>query len=171
MRFLATQAREPVLHYEHKEIGYNYRLSNICAGIGRGQLESLEGKLLRRKIIFERYKAAFAGLPLRMMPKPGYSEPNHWLSVFTINPGSSALPADIIISLRQERIETRPIWMPMNLQPVYRDCKFFSALPAGSVGEELFTSGVCLPSGSKMSEVEQDRVISAVLACFGKKPE
>ena len=149
--FLATQAREPERHYEHKEIGYNYRMSNICAGIGRGQLKVLDERISKKKYIYESYKKAFENIDdIEMMPI--YENPNYWLSVMTIKEGSSIKPIDIMEKLEKENIESRPVWKPMHMQPVFKDYKFFSDLDEGSVSEDLFNRGVCLPSDTKMTD-------------------
>ena len=165
--FLATQAREPERHYEHKEIGYNYRMSNICAGIGRGQLKVLDERIIKKKYIYESYKKAFENIEeIEMMPI--YESPNYWLSVMTIKEGSSIKPIDIMEKLEKENIESRPVWKPMHMQPVFKDYKFFSDLDEGSVSEDLFNRGVCLPSDTKMTDEDLNRVIDLVKCCFVK---
>lgn len=165
MRFLSTQAREPARHYEHKEIGYNYRMSNICAGIGRGQLITLDDRVQTRKAIFHRYKEGFKDLPLELMPISSKGQPNYWLTVITIN-DPSITPEDIILALESENIESRPLWKPMHMQPVFKGYPFFSHLQEGSVGHELFSRSVCLPSGSSLTEAQQSRVIETVKSVF-----
>ena len=165
--FLATQAREPERHYEHKEIGYNYRMSNICAGIGRGQLKVLDERISKKKYIYESYKKAFENIDdIDMMPI--YESPNYWLSVMTIKDGSRIKPIDIMEKLEKENIESRPVWKPMHMQPVFKDYKFFSDLDEGSVSEDLFNRGVCLPSDTKMTDEDLNRVIDLVKCCFVK---
>ena len=165
--FLATQAREPERHYEHKEIGYNYRMSNICAGIGRGQLKVLDEKISKKKYIYESYKEAFEDIDdIDMMPI--YESPNYWLSVMTIKDGSRIKPIDIMEKLEKENIESRPVWKPMHMQPVFEGYKFFSDLDEGSVSEDLFNRGVCLPSDTKMTDEDLNRVIDLVKCCFVK---
>ena len=166
--FLATQAREAERHYEHKEIGYNYRMSNICAGIGRGQLQVLEERISKKKYIYESYKKAFENIvDIEMMPL--YETPNYWLSVMTIKEGSNVKPIDIMETLEKDNIESRPVWKPMHMQPVFKDYKFFSDLEEGSVGEDLFNRGVCLPSDTNMTDEDLERVIKLVKECFTKK--
>lgn len=166
--FLATQAREVERHYEHKEIGYNYRMSNICAGIGRGQLKVLDERISKKKYIYESYKKAFENIDdIDMMPI--YESPNHWLSVMTIKEGSSIKPIDIMEKLEKENIESRPVWKPMHMQPVFEDYKFFSDLDEGSVSEDLFNRGVCLPSDTKMTDEDLNRVIDLVKCLFVKE--
>lgn len=174
MLFWSTQAREPYRHYEHKEIGYNYRLSNICAGIGRGQLQVLDDRIATRKKIYETYKEGFKHLPITMMPIHENGEPNYWLSVFTINEGCNVLPEDIIVALEKENIESRPVWKPMHMQPVFKDDPFFSHVEKctsddyDSVSESLFKRGICLPSGTAMSEEELDKIIEVVQNVFSR---
>ena len=166
--FLATQAREAERHYEHKEIGYNYRMSNICAGIGRGQLKVLDERISKKKYIYESYKKAFENIDdIEMMPI--YESPNYWLSVMTIKEGISIKPIDIMEKLEKENIESRPVWKPMHMQPVFKDYKFFSDLDEGSVSEDLFNRGVCLPSDTKMTDEDLNRVIDLVKCCFVKE--
>ncbi|MDY3959384.1 DegT/DnrJ/EryC1/StrS family aminotransferase [Romboutsia timonensis] len=165
--FLATQAREAKRHYEHKEIGYNYRMSNICAGIGRGQLKVLDERISKKKYIYESYKKAFENIDdIEMMPI--YESPNYWLSVMTIKEGSSIKPIDIMEKLEKENIESRPVWKPMHMQPVFKGYNFFSDLDEGSVSEDLFNRGVCLPSDTKMTDEDLNRVIDLVKCCFVK---
>ena len=166
--FLATQSREAKRHYEHKEIGYNYRMSNVLAGIGRGQLKVLDERINKKKYIYESYKKAFESIDdIEMMPI--YESPNYWLSVMTIKKGSSIKPIDIMENLEKENIESRPVWKPMHMQPVFKDYKFFSDLDEGSVSEDLFDRGVCLPSDTKMSDEDLERVIDLVKMCFVKE--
>jgi len=159
IRFWATQAREPARHYEHKEIGYNYRMSNICAAIGRGQLKTLNERINKRKTIYEKYRTAFKNLPINMMPILKYGTPNYWLSVAIIEKGSKATPEDIIVALENENIESRPLWKPMHMQPVFKTYPFFSHYEEECVSEDLFMRGVCLPSGSSMSMEEIEKII------------
>lgn len=163
MRYYATQARENVAHYEHTDYGYNYRLSNICAAIGLGQLRILGEKLERRAQIYQAYRNGLAKLPLDMMPV--FHKPNHWLSVFTIDADCDILPNDIITALGKENIEARPVWKPMHMQPIFASETFFTH-EAKSVSEELFAHGVCLPSGEAMTKPQQEQVISIIESCF-----
>ena len=166
-RYWATQAKDPAPWYQHTEIGYNYRMSNIVAGIGRGQLLHLEEHRMLKKQIYQRYLAAFADLPLTMNPYYEDSEPNFWLSCILVNEGCDVHPWTIMESLAKENIESRPIWKPMHMQPVFAHCDFIS-LGAKSVGEDVFARGLCLPSDIKMTQEDQERVIRTVRACFGK---
>jgi len=166
--FWATQAKEPFLHYEHNEIGYNYRLSNICAGIGRGQLEILGEKLRRRAAIFERYKSGFNGAPLRMMPISQNGTPNHWLTVVTLGDSVRVTPGEICEKMNALGVETRPAWKPMHTQPVFVGCKAFAHNSDGSFFcESVFTRGLCLPSGDALTGGQQDMIISEILKIVG----
>lgn len=161
-RFLATQARDPAPHYQHSEIGYNYRMSNILAGVGRGQLRVLEERVAARRGVFERYRDGLAddGL-LEWMPEPDWSFSNRWLTTATVSSGAAHDSAGIIRRLAGEMIEARPVWKPMHLQPVFAGTRYFTA-GNSSVSEDLFERGICLPSGSNMSEEQLDRVISTL---------
>ncbi len=161
IKFWATQAREPCRHYEHKEVGYNYRMSNIVAGIGRGQLKVLPDRIRRRKEIFETYKEAFSSCPeIKMMPVATYGNPNYWLTVITLEPGVRVTPEKIMDKLEENNIESRPVWKPMHLQPVFKDCEYFQH--DTDVSADLFARGLCLPSGSAMTEEEQQKIIEIV---------
>ena len=169
MKFWATQAREPELHYEHKEIGYNYRMSNVCAGIGRGQLTALEAKVVRKKEIFDKYKRAFADIEfIKMMPISQKGQPNYWLSVITVDKTSGFTPAQIINMLDNNNVEARPLWKPMHLQPVFRGTEYFTHGDSLDVSGDLFEVGLCLPSGTSMTEEEQEYVIGLVRSEFQK---
>ncbi len=161
-RFWSTQSRDNERHYEHTELGYNYRMSNITAGIGRGQLRVLDERIAQKKHIFERYNEAFKDIKdIEMMPICEYGEPNYWLSCMTLKEGSKVKPLDIILALEEMNIESRPIWKPMHIQPYYSEFDFFNHNDKGiSVGEDIFNRGVCLPSDTKMSEEEIDKVIN-----------
>lgn len=167
-QFWSTQAREPARHYEHEDFGYNYRMSNICAGIGRGQLMALEDHILRRKAIHLKYQEQLKGLALEFMPISDKGEANYWLTVITLNKESNFIPDDIIAALEQDNIESRPVWKSMHLQPIFKSYPFFSHLSTGSVSEDLFNRGICLPSGSSMTESDLDRVIDTVRKVFSK---
>jgi len=159
-RKLATQAREPAPHYEHKEIGYNYRLSNILAAIGRGQLRVLDERVRRKREIFAHYRRALGDLPgLEFMPEAPWGRANRWLTVITIDPHQfGATREDVRLALEAENIEARPVWKPMHLQPVYHDCE----IVGGKVAEDLFVNGLCLPSGTTMEETDLARVSAIV---------
>ncbi len=167
-RFLATQARDPAPWYEHSRIGYNYRLSNICAAIGRGQLRVLDERVAARRRINERYRHLLGDLPgLTFAPDldhlPG-TRCTRWLTVIQLDPKiARATPEQVRLALESENIESRPVWKPMHLQPVFTGC----ALLGGGVAEELFARGLCLPSGSSLSEADQDRVVTTLRLLLG----
>jgi dTDP-4-amino-4,6-dideoxygalactose transaminase len=163
-RKLATQAREPAAHYEHVEVGYNYRMSNVLAGIGRGQLRVIEERVAARRKVFERYRDSLAGVPaFSWMPEPAFGRATHWLSACTLDPRHTALtPGELLGRLAREGIEARPLWKPMHLQPVFRGCDYYRHEPDRSVSDELFARGLCLPSGSNLSEEQQARIIAAL---------
>ena len=163
--FWATQSRENAPWYQHEEIGYNYRMSNVVAGIGRGQLLHVEEHRELKKKIYETYREAFKELPVSMNPYLPESEPNFWLSCMIIDEGVNVTPTDIINKLAENNIESRHIWKPMHMQPVFADCDFISASDVPN-GEDIFARGVCLPSDIKMTEEEQNRVIELVKSCF-----
>ncbi len=169
-RYLASQARQPVKHYEHNEVGYNYRLSNILAAIGRAQLEVLEERVQARRTVFERYQQAFKDMDgISFMPEAGYGRANRWLSVMTINPelcGTSK--DDLIETLEKENIEARPVWKPMQLQPLFADKKYYAHREGISISARLFEQGLCLPSGSNLAEVEQNRIIEIIQSVLVK---
>lgn len=168
-RFYATQSREPARHYEHKEIGYNYRMSNVVAGIGRGQLKHLDEHIALKKAIYETYKAAFADIEAITMNPLGGEEnrPNYWLSCMTIAEDCKVKPLDILVALEQENIESRPIWKPMHLQPVFEGCEFFAHNESGiSVSEDIFNRGLCLPSDIKNTKEDMDLIIGIIRNLF-----
>lgn len=169
VRFWSTQARDKARHYEHTELGYNYRMSNIVAGIGRGQLRVLEDRIAKKKEIFETYKEAFKDIEdIEMMPVCEYGQPNYWLTTITLNENSKVKPLDIILALEKENIESRPIWKPMHIQPYYKEYDFYSHNDEDevSVSEDIFNRGVCLPSDTKMTKEEQERVIEIIKNIF-----
>ena len=167
-RFLSTQAKEPMPYYEHKEIGYNYRMSNVVAGIGRGQLRVLDNRVKEKNNIFNTYKEAIKDIDdINMMPITEGCTSNQWLSVITLKEESKVKPTDIIDALEKENIESRRIWKPMNLQPVYKDNMFYNHNENGiSVGEDIFNRGVCLPSDTKMTNDDLKRVINIITSLF-----
>lgn len=168
-RFWSTQSREPFRHYEHKEIGYNYRMSNIVAGIGRGQMLHLTEHIALKKKIYETYRDAFDDISeIKMNPYLADSEPNFWLSCMTIDEQSQVKPLQVMEALDAENIESRPIWKPMNLQPVFADCDFIQAVSGKSVGEKIFDTGLCLPSDIKNTAEDMDRIIQIIRGLFGK---
>ena len=166
VRFWSTQAREKARYYQHNEIGYNYRMSNIVAGIGRGQLKVLNARIAKKTEIYNTYKEAFKDIPyIEMQPVPENTKPNHWLSVITIKEDSKVTPLQIIEALEKENIESRPVWKPMHLQPVFGKCDYIQVAEK-SVAEDLFTRGVCLPSDTKMTKEEQERVIKIIKGLY-----
>ncbi len=159
-RKLSTQAREPAPHYEHKEIGYNYRMSNVLAGIGRGQLRVLEDRVQARRGNFEYYRNALSDLPsLEFMPEAPYGRHTRWLICLTMKPDEAGTsPEKLRIALDAENIEARPLWKPMHVQPVFQDCDSYG----GAVSLDLFSRGLCIPSGSNLTHADLDRVIDVI---------
>lgn len=167
VRFWATQSREKFRYYEHKEIGYNYRLSNISAGIGRGQLKVLDERIAEKTNIHNTYKEGFKSIKeIQMQPYMQNSKPNFWLSAIILDKDSKVTPLQIIEALEKENIESRPIWKPMQLQPVFADRDFITLNENGSVSEDIFSRGVCLPSDTKMTREEQAKVIEIIKGLF-----
>lgn len=162
---LATQAREPAPWYQHEEIGYNYRMSNICAGIGRGQAKVLAERIKQKQAIFERYGKNLAGLPLKMQPQLECAESNRWLSVLALDKGCGIAPSEMLKRLADENIEGRHLWKPMNMQPVFADADFISA-HEHAVCDDLFARSLCLPSDTKMSTDDIDRVSAVIRGMF-----
>ncbi len=162
---LATQAREPAPWYQHEEIGYNYRLSNICAGIGRGQMTALEQRVAKKREIFDRYRAAFSDLPVSWTKEEPDSKANRWLSVMLLDADCGVTPTALLAALNEAGIEGRHMWKPMHMQPVFADNPFVCAEDE-PVSEQLFLRGVCLPSDTKMTPEQQQRVINCVRKLF-----
>lgn len=161
-RFWATQSREKVVHYEHKEIGYNYRLSNVSAGIGRGQLRVLESRVSKKREIFDRYVDGLTDIADISFIKEAENErANYWLSAILID-GNKVTPNDVMNALNEASIESRPVWKPMHLQPVFEKYKTIG----GEVSEYYFENGLCLPSDTKMTTEEQDKVINIIKALW-----
>ena len=160
---LATQAREAFPWYQHEEIGYNYRLSNICAGIGRGQMKVLPSRIEKKRAIFERYAENLKGLPLTLQPENGVS--NRWLSVALLDENCSVSFMQVLDALNAANIEGRPVWKPMHAQPVFANAKFVS-LEEKSVAMDLFERGVCLPSDTKMELSDVDRICDIIKSLF-----
>lgn len=157
VRFWATQSRDSARHYQHSELGYNYRLSNICAGIGRGQLKVLDQHIQKKREIFETYQKALNDLEgVAFMPINDWNEPNYWLSCMTVSQKGRNLA--IMERLEKENIESRPIWKPMHQQPIFEKYDCFG----GSVSEKLFETGICLPSDTNMSREEQLEIIALI---------
>jgi dTDP-4-amino-4,6-dideoxygalactose transaminase len=161
-RFLAMQARDPAPHYQHSTIGFNYRMSNVLAAIGRGQLRVLGERIASRRHNFERYKTMLGPVPgIEFMPLACYGEANFWLTCITVDPKKfGATREDVRLALANHNIEARPVWKPLHLQPVFAHCR----IRGGSVAEKVFACGLCLPSGSSLTDAELDRVCAIVLA-------
>ncbi len=181
----STQSREPSAWYQHKELGYNYRMSNVIAGIVRGQLPHLKEHIEQKKAIYNRYKEAFKDLPVKMNPfDVKKSVPNYWLSCLTINKDAmctqvrteedyafvpeagKTCPMEILDHLKEINAEGRPLWKPMHMQPIFKDCDFITVEDGKALDEDLFERGLCLPSDNKMTKEQQDRIIEVVRACF-----
>lgn len=164
-RKLATQAREPEPHYEHAEVGYNYRLSNVLAGIGRGQLRVLDDRVGARRRNFAYYEERLGRLPgVAFMPEASWGRHTRWLTCLTVNPEAFGADREAVrLALEAENVEARPLWKPMHRQPVYAGYE----AAGGAVAEALFRDGLCLPSGSAMAEADLDRVCAVVEACVG----
>ena len=160
-RKLSTQARDPAPHYQHSEIGFNYRMSNVLAGIGRGQLRVLDQRVAQRRRVFERYRQALMDLPeLQWMPEPEGFQSTRWLTCLTLSGPAARQRCEAVIQhLERHSIEARPVWKPMHLQPLFAGAAYFSHAPGEDVSSGLFHHGLCLPSGSNTSEAQQDRVI------------
>ena len=166
VRFWATQSRDKARYYQHSEIGYNYRMSNIVAGIGRGQLKVLNDRLAKKKEIYETYKDAFKDIPeIEMKPVPVDTKPNYWLSTMLLKEGSKVTPLNVMEALDKENIESRPIWKPMHMQPVFEKFDFIK-VEEKAVSEDIFARGVCLPSDTKMTKEEQQEVIRVIKELF-----
>ena len=163
-RFLATQAREPELHYEHRELGYNYRMSNLLAAVGRGQLQSLDKFVNKRRDIYNKYYNSLSTLDgIKFMQEAEYGKSNRWLTALTVNEKVAGISrSGIINALEKENIESRPVWKPMHLQPLYKGADYVSL--DGDISKNLFENGLCLPSGSSLSEVDQGRIIDIILS-------
>jgi len=163
-RFLATQARDPAPHYQHSEVGYNYRMSNVVAGIGRGQLEVLDERVNQRRAVYNRYYEAFCHIPgIEFQPELPETMSNRWLTGLTVDPAQTGVSSlEIIEKLGEHNIEARPVWKPMHLQPLFDGIAYYPHEKGNSVSDELFKDGLCLPSGSNMSVDDQTRVIGII---------
>jgi dTDP-4-amino-4,6-dideoxygalactose transaminase len=164
-RFLATQARDPAPHYQHSVIGYNYRMSNIAAGLGRGQMEVLDQHIEKHRANFQFYKKAFSGIKgLSMLEEPEGYFSNRWLTTIYIDPViTRGVSKEVVMDcLERDNIECRPLWKPMHLQPVFKKSPYY----LNGTAEELFRHGLCLPSGSNLSDEELERVVTGVQKCF-----
>ncbi len=157
VRFWSTQSRDVARHYQHSELGFNYRMSNVVAGIGRGQLKVLEQRVAKKKYIFEYYKRELGQLEgVEFMPINDWNEPNYWLSVMTLS--GKVRPLDVMEALEKENIESRPVWKPMHMQPFFAEYDYVG----GDVSEKLFENGVCLPSDTKMTDEDLERICGII---------
>ena len=163
-RKLSTQAREPAPHYEHVEVGFNYRMSNVLAGIGRGQLRVLDQRVARRRAVFDTYRAALADVPdLHWMPEPAGMRSTRWLTCLTLGGSDASARRDHVLrNLERHSIEARPVWKPMHLQPLFRGAPYFAHAEGQDVAAGLFAAGICLPSGSNMPDEQLARVVGAL---------
>lgn len=163
-RFLATQARDVAPHYQHSEMGYNYRMSNILAGVGRAQLEVLEERVRARRFIFERYYQELSSIPgFYFMPKLENTCSNRWLTTLTIDEKEAGISIESLLGdLAEENIEARPVWKPLHMQPLFEGTKYYPYSENDHVSERLFKMGICLPSSSNMTDEEQQRVIQSI---------
>lgn len=167
-RFLATQARDAAKHYQHSVVGYNYRMSNVVAGIGRGQLEVLDQRITQKREIFSRYEKAFSSIDgITMMPELEGTFSNRWLSTMTLNTEKVKItPYELIDLLAEANIEARPVWKPLHMQPLFAESEFYPHSEDQIVSEELFANGICLPSDTKMTIEEQQKVIDVILTAI-----
>ncbi|MDM5196240.1 aminotransferase class I/II-fold pyridoxal phosphate-dependent enzyme [Bacillus hominis] len=157
VRFWATQSRDQARHYQHSELGFNYRMSNVVAGIGRGQLKVLDQRVQKKRYIFDFYKRELGNLEgIEFMPSNEWNEPNYWLSSMTLN--GNIRPIDVMEALEKENIESRPVWKPMHMQPFFEKYDFVGT----DVSEKLFENGICLPSDTKMTEADLERVVKII---------
>ena len=163
VRFWSTQSRDAARHYQHSELGFNYRMSNVVAGIGRGQLKVLDQRVAKKKYIFDYYKRELGQLEgVDFMPINDWNEPNYWLSVMTLN--GSIRPLDVMEALEKENIESRPVWKPMHMQPFFAEYDYVGS----DVSEKLFENGVCLPSDTKMTDEDLERIVSIIKGLWYK---
>ncbi|MGK0718620.1 DegT/DnrJ/EryC1/StrS family aminotransferase [Aerococcus urinaeequi] len=163
VKFWSTQSRDAARHYQHSELGFNYRMSNVVAGIGRGQLKVLDQRVAKKKYIFEYYKKELGQLEgVKFMPINDWDEPNYWLSVMTLE--GTVRPLDVMEALEKENIESRPVWKPMHMQPFFSEYDYIGS----DVSEKLFENGVCLPSDTKMTDEDLDRICGIVKGLWSK---
>jgi len=169
-RFLATQARDSAPHYQHSDMGYNYRLSNLLAGVGRSQLEVLDERVIARRNIFDCYKRELGHLPgLQFMPELENTRSNRWLTTITLNLQESGISVHYLLeAFGKAKIEARHVWKPLHLQPLFKENTYYSHEEGINVSEQLFETGICLPSGSSMSEDEQLRVINCIQSVYAE---
>jgi len=163
VRFWSTQSRDAARHYQHSELGFNYRMSNVVAGIGRGQLKVLDQRVAKKKYIFEFYKRALGQLEgVEFMPINDWNDPNYWLSVMILK--GEVRPLDVMEALEKENIESRPVWKPMHMQPFFAEYDYVGS----DVSEKLFENGVCLPSDTKMTDSDLERICSIIKRLWSK---
>ncbi len=167
-RFWATQARDPAIHYQHSQVGYNYRLSNLLAAVGRGQLKVLDERVKACRAVFDKYREALSEIDgLSFMPEASFGRATRWLTALTVDPQRTGTSAAKIISIMSaENIEARPVWKPLHLQPLFDKCKYYPHFTKESVSDNLFYQGICLPSGSSLTQEEQQRVINIFKGCL-----
>jgi dTDP-4-amino-4,6-dideoxygalactose transaminase len=166
-KFWSTQSKDPARYYQHSQIGYNYRMSNVLAGIGRGQMMVLEERIAKKNEIFNFYKEAFKDIDeIEMMPEKKDERSNRWLSTLTLKPNSKVKPLDIIDALEKENIESRLVWKPMHMQPIFEKYDFIKVEDGIGVGEDLFARGVCLPSDTKNTKEDMERIVKIVKELF-----
>jgi pyridoxal phosphate-dependent aminotransferase EpsN len=170
-RFLATQARDQAKHYQHSQVGYNYRMSNILAGVGRAQLEVLDDRVEARRAVFDRYVEALGDIDgVNFMPELEETYSNRWLTALTLDPKKVKItPYELIDILEAENIEARPVWKPLHMQPLFEGCKFYPHAEDDVVSERLFAEGLCLPSGSNMTVEQQEKVIDIIKRTLDSK--
>ncbi len=167
-KYLATQAKDPAPHYQHSVAGFNYRMSNLLAGVGRSQLKVLDDRVRLRRKVFNMYFQALSDLPgVKFMKELEDTQSNRWLTTLTIDDRKAGITAkQILDALNKQNIEARPVWKPLHLQPLFKRAKYFMHDEGGSVSDKLFETGICLPSGSSLTEVEQHRVIRCIRNIF-----
>lgn len=164
-RFWATQARDTARHYQHSEVGYNYRMSNVLAGIGRGQLRVLNDRIQARREVFGQYRRAFESIEgISFMPEADYGRSTRWLTAITVDERVTGVSStEIVDRLAAQNIEARPVWKPLHLQPLFEGCAYYPHEEEISVSDRLFSTGLCLPSGSSLTPADQNRVMDMVL--------
>ncbi|KQL40133.1 pyridoxal phosphate-dependent aminotransferase [Bacillus sp. FJAT-25509] len=163
-RFLATQARDPAPYYQHSESGFNYRMSNLLAGVGRAQLQVLDDRVNSRRQIFNRYFEELSRIPgISFMPELANTQSNRWLTTLTVNEKDTGISSKSLIKiLNNDNIESRHVWKPLHLQPIFKNNKYYSHTKQENIAEQLFEKGMCLPSGSSLTDEEQNRIISCI---------
>lgn len=172
-RFLATQARDTAAHYQHSSMGFNYRMSNLLAGVGRAQLEVLDDRVAARRTVFENYVGAFSDRSgIRFMPELMNTKSNRWLTTLVLDEmETNTTISELLYALTAANIEARPLWKPLHLQPLFENCRFYAHAGDESICEQLFMRGICLPSGSSMTLIDQVRVIDCMNDVFDRAEE